>query len=222
MIVVGFDVGVRDLGSCVLRYHDEDTTKPFEVLDWRVTDLCEWQPTDQAAKRARGAWHLRIEDVVTALVRFVNDFVNTTLAPFPREVVTCVIERQFLNLRMVSVSHALQCALESHAYHRVVFVPSMSRFDVKRFYTFDDPIRLEVKERSLHYASSLLLQTNQLERDTQMRTAIAHKRDDLSDALLLGLSYACNQIRPAEVPAQPEPKPKQKSKPRATRKRKTT
>lgn len=186
MLICGIDPGVRDLATCLIRF-EKGATPEFVVLDWRVTNLAEFLNKARSRKPSSG-WDVPVEDAVSAAVNFVQDLTSKTVCD--RQTVF-VIERQFMNQRLVALSHALQASLETLGFRSVKFVHSMMRFNVVGHYKLLDDLLAttgNVKKRSLYLANHLLAQDPK--KQTQLATAQACKRDDLSDAFLFALAWA--------------------------------
>lgn len=185
MLVCGIDPGVRDLGICLLRYNKE-ATPAYVVLDWQVVNLSDHLNKDVSRPGSSG-WSVAVEDAVSAAVNVVRHLVSGIADRECR----FVIERQFNNVRLVALSHALQAALESMGFARVMFVHSMSRFNVVGHRGWqDDPLATQgnVKKRSVYLARKLL--DDDPKRQEQLDKAGSARRDDFSDAFLFALSCA--------------------------------
>lgn len=190
MLVCGIDPGVRDLATCLLRF-DTSATPEFAVLDWRVTDLATFLHRERSRPPSSG-WDVPVEDAVTAAVNFVQELSKLC----PDKATVFVIERQFMNQRLVALSHAIQAALECLGYRSVKFVHSMSRFNVvSKYKLLGDKLATEgnVKKRSLYLADKLLC--GDTKKQHLLASAQACKRDDLSDAFLFALSWAHENSR---------------------------
>lgn len=210
MFVVGWDVGVRDLGCCVLKVLDDplDPQNPrghnFKVLEWRVFDLNRYRETARG-RRAR-FMPRTIADAVRCVWEFMrceSGVIKVAIAgeksdPNVDETVHHVIELQFGSHRMVGVSYALQCCLYSAGWPDVHFLKSSDRFLVQSQYATNaqDSIYACVsadvgpKVRSKKLTRWLLNRTQQPEWENVMDAAPSNKKDDYTDSLLLGVAWA--------------------------------
>lgn len=191
MWVCGIDPGIRDLGTCLMRI-DTDASPRHVVLDWRVTDMSKYKD-NHALRETNSDNSMSVEDVVSGVVDFVKELVSRL--PETANDVYFVIERQFINPRMISVSHAIQAALESWGYRNVHFVHSMNRFHVVGQYNLLDDVHAttgNVKTRSEYLAHKLL--AHDPKRQEQLATAHYTKRDDMSDAFLFALSFGNEKL----------------------------
>lgn len=41
MIVISFDIGIKNMGYCIFKLHDNNSSTPFEILDWNILNLTE-------------------------------------------------------------------------------------------------------------------------------------------------------------------------------------
>ena len=123
MLVCGIDPGFRDLGLCVVRANITSKPLTFEILDWRVNDLKQWLPP--GASQTETVAEDLVSSVVQCMRLWITDVVLKKRAPGEPMVVT--IERQFNNLRLVALSHAMQACLELNNVP-VRFVHSMHNF----------------------------------------------------------------------------------------------
>ena len=195
MIVCGIDPGVRDLACCVLSVNIPSPPTlgklSYNVVQWMVTDLSEWTTKAPSRAHKKGTWSVTIEDAVSALVEFIKQWTLSLHDQHKDEEITFVIERQFMNQRMIAVSHAIQACLEFAGYKKVFFVHSMMRFSVVSYFGLladTDATSGNVKKRSMYLANKLL--QHQPERQKELSEALAHQRDDMSDSFLFALSWA--------------------------------
>ena len=187
MLVCGIDPGVRDLGLCVLRVDLSVKPVSFDVLEWRVVNP---KPEKQSS-----GWDGTVDVAVAGLVAFMKQWMSTSscLASADKENVVFFIERQFMNQRLIAISHAIQTFLLTTGFGKVRFVHSMSRFNVVGHYGWQADTEAtsgDVKKRSLYVARKLLTTNKCAGEIAKIDKAPSHHKDDYSDALLLAASGA--------------------------------
>ena len=187
MLVCGIDPGVRDLGLCVLRVDLSAKPMSFDVLEWRVVN-----PKPETSS---SGWDGTVDVAVAGLVAFMKEWMSSSscLAAADKQNVVFFIERQFMNQRLIAISHAIQTFLLTTGFSKVRFVHSMSRFNVVGHYGWQADTEAtsgDVKKRSLYVARKLLTANKCVGEMAKIDKAPSHHKDDYSDALLLAASGA--------------------------------
>lgn len=185
MIVLGWDVGIRDLAYCVL---DVQSATALTVLEWKVVDIRAPKMPDIVGRLCDLMW-----SVAGPLKTFQPDHV--------------FIEQQFQNERMTSIASCLQCcsmAMEHFGLKvpKVTFVSSKARmrlvsdtFQVPLLESPTNPPKPKfIKDQAVALARAVL--EKQPENDQRklaletLNNASRETKDDFADSFLIGLTGA--------------------------------
>ena len=196
--VLAIDVGVKHLSCAVLRFPAvrggeacvDDDAAAFATATLRSAELEEWTVEALTSDSASSS---RFSDVLEAAVRFVaarRDLVQRCDA---------VVLEQQMAPRMRCVAAALFAAARSFGGARVVFQPASAKlaWDAAVFAALAPGARTDSYSRrktaAVRLCAGLLRAAGQEAASATL--AASRKKDDLADALLHGLRFACVERR---------------------------
>jgi hypothetical protein len=164
LMILSFDVGIRNLAYCLLDYSEEDAS--WNILDWNVLDCTATNPTLKVIQELDALPHLLEVNIV--LIEKQPSF-----NPKMRVIGACLYT--YFTLRILHEQNKRAKIMYYSAKHKLrdVSISSAAKTKYQRN-----------KKIAVEHVSNLISNTPWSQYFTSCK-----KKDDLADSLLQGLSY---------------------------------